>query len=324
MARKKTKVMHVIRDLRCGGVEKLFLLIIDGLQKRGAIDNVGCVVSDKLDFLAPNKAKIITLGLPLNDSFFHVVLMLPFEFFMLMAAILREKPDVIFVHNTSAEQLLASILGNILGKKVVVLKCEQNEIRHILRRFTDPINYFLCHNIVVVSHATENELLSLGIPRSKLSLILNGKQIDSHMLTQKNARLRLGFKSTDMILGMISRTHPLKNHAGVIRAMPELLALRKNIKLVIVGDDAKARYKQALQQLVHDSGLDGSVVFLGERKDVEDTPGIRCLRPSFFLGRRLPVSRARGGKRRFADGSWQSRWIKRSARRMRDDDPTDR
>jgi glycosyltransferase involved in cell wall biosynthesis len=267
---KKTKVLHVIHDLRCGGVEKLFLLIIDGLQKRGVVENVGCVMADKLDFLSSGDAKIITLGLPIRDSILSIALMSPYELFVLMRTIMREDPDIIFAHNTSAEQLLASIAGRILGKKVVVLKYEQRDTHHFGRRFIDPVNYSLCNKIVVISDATEDEVVSMGVPRSKISHIRNGKQKKQHMLSQKEARDRLGLAQNGLILGMVDRMHPVKNHAGMIRAMKDVLAIQDDAKLVIVGDDPVVSYKKSLEELVQKNGLEMNVIFLGERKDVED------------------------------------------------------
>jgi glycosyltransferase involved in cell wall biosynthesis len=269
MAKKKIKVMHILHDLRCGGVEKMFLATVDGLQKRGICENVACLIFNKLDFFKPLKAKIITLQLPHQNSYLKMALMKPYEFLVLLIAIANENPDVIYTYVTSSDQFIASLIGKIFGKKVVVRKFEQIDIQHSAHRIINPITYSFVDKIIALSKAGEKELRSIGISQRKIAFIPNGKSAIPE-LPKDVARIKFGIKKTDFIIGMVSRIDPVKNHLAVIKSMPELLNLRKNCKLVIVGDDSTIEHKKSLQQMILKKGLEKNVIFLGERKDIEE------------------------------------------------------
>jgi glycosyltransferase involved in cell wall biosynthesis len=274
MEERKTKVMHIIQHLSDGGVQKMFVATVCGLQRRGTTENTGCVVFDcpKPQEHPPPNANFINLGLPLINSYPIMGLMMLYEFPLLLWTIIRVDPDVIYVYFSPPDQLLVSIAGKILGKKVIIRKYGQEHGQHIIYKFFDRLAYPLCEGIVSLFKEGKDELMSVGVPHSKISYIPNGKQLRNpqNVLKKGEAKSRLSLKSTDFVIGMVSRLHPMKNQIAVLEALPELLTVRKNIKFVVVGDSPLAGYKKRVRQLIRKKGLEHEVVFLGGRKDINE------------------------------------------------------
>ncbi len=268
----KKKVMHVIHHIGYGGAQRMFIDTACGLQKRGNTENVGCFILDMQelrDYIHSN-TRMINVGLPRTDSYMLLGLMGLYEFPALLWTIYKEKPDIIYVYYSPAEQFFAAIGGKIFGKRVVVRKYDQRARQHVIFRFLNQMTYPFCDKIVSIFSSGVDELEKLGVPADKIERIPNGKTVKKDAPGRRKAKARLGLKETDFVVGAVSRIHPLKNYELAIEALPELLASDKNVKLVIVGDSPLGSYKEKLRQLIRTKGLEDNVVFLGGRKDVDD------------------------------------------------------
>ena len=130
----------------------------------------------------------------------------------------------------------------------------------------------LFDHVVAVSEPILQELRAAGIAEDRLRKIVNGVDVsrfDSPEWAQAGPQRRqaLGLKPGSPILGMISSLSMEKGHAYVLDALPEILKQYPDARLLIVG---AGELRSHLERLVSDLGLDGSVIFTGQRNDIPE------------------------------------------------------
>ncbi|MBU1758363.1 glycosyltransferase family 4 protein [Patescibacteria group bacterium] len=251
----------------------MFLTTLGGLQKKTEMEHIGCIISNRLDLLSTNVQRLITLNLPRSDCYPLRALLDVYQFPFLLLTTLRENPDILYVYHNTDDKFIVTLIGKILKKKVVLRKNNQKRYLPIISHFIAPINYFLCDKIVTIFKEGNDELKASNVPSEKIIYIPNGKNISNYKsnLNKKQAKIKLGLNGNEFVLGIISRLDPIKNHEAVIRVLPELLKLRKNLKFVIVGGPPSNFYKKKLQKLVKELGLEENILFLVYGKDIPDT-----------------------------------------------------
>jgi glycosyltransferase involved in cell wall biosynthesis len=97
-----------------------------------------------------------------------------------------------------------------------------------------------------------------------LTQIYNG--IDTRTFTPDGSsnenRLKLGLNEKDILIGVVGRLDPIKNHAMLFKTFERINSDNSNVKLLVVGDGPERK------SLEHLAG--NGVHFLGNRADVPD------------------------------------------------------
>lgn len=132
------------------------------------------------------------------------------------------------------------------------------------------------HGVVAVAHAAAGLLAGLtGIAPGRIQVIPNG--VDTEVFrpaeTDKAAlRKALGLPPqavTGLLLGCVAALRPVKDHAGLLRALARAVAANPDaaMTLALVGDGPE---EARLRQLAGELGLGERVLFLGRRVDVPE------------------------------------------------------
>lgn len=87
----------------------------------------------------------------------------------------------------------------------------------------------------------------------------------SYNINTRN-KMREAWKSKDIVVGHIGRFEFQKNHEFLIKAFEEVVKIKKQAQLVLVGQGS---LETKIREQVKNSGLENSVVFLPEIKEVE-------------------------------------------------------
>jgi glycosyltransferase involved in cell wall biosynthesis len=82
-------------------------------------------------------------------------------------------------------------------------------------------------------------------------------------------RTELGLTEASVLVGMIARDHPMKDHASLLQALAGLRASGLDLDLVLAGEGMDAANRR-LAGLVRRAGLEDRVHLLGERADIPD------------------------------------------------------
>jgi glycosyltransferase involved in cell wall biosynthesis len=122
-----------------------------------------------------------------------------------------------------------------------------------------------CADLLIVnSHAGRQYHLEHGYAPGKMVVIPNGIDIDRFQRdvpAGRRLREQWGVAETDLLVGIVGRIDPMKDHATFLHCAA-LLARRPEIRFVCVGD-GPAALKSRLQELSRELGLDGRIFWAG-------------------------------------------------------------
>ena len=129
----------------------------------------------------------------------------------------------------------------------------------------------LSPQIICISEAVR---ASLGDEGLRAQVIYNGVALERfrpgpppEALTQE-----LGIKPTDRVIAIVSRLTPWKGHRTLLDALPRVVSVHADLRLLVVGDTTfwNAEYADELKALADDLGVADNVRFLGRRDDVPE------------------------------------------------------
>lgn len=103
-------------------------------------------------------------------------------------------------------------------------------------------------------------------PEEKMTVILNGTDFRLEVGADGIARRRgeLGWLPDRPVIGTVARLHRQKGVVNLLRAAPQILSTFPEIKIAVVGDGPQSG---SLRREAQRLGLEGRLLFLGERKD---------------------------------------------------------
>lgn len=110
-----------------------------------------------------------------------------------------------------------------------------------------------------------------GWPPDKLKVLPNG--IDSNRFrpddqVRTQLRSEWGAAEDDLVVGMVARWMPVKNHPLFLEACGKLLAIRPTLKVALAGKGCD-RNNEELAHLLECYGLTGCALLLGPRHDIQ-------------------------------------------------------
>ena len=107
------------------------------------------------------------------------------------------------------------------------------------------------------------------IDRRKIVTIHNGIDAAPFGHSYEITRLRktLNLENSRPVIGIVARLDPIKNHIGLINAMPRIVTQLSDTVLLIIGDGP---IRSELENEVAALGLTDHVRFLGTRSDVPE------------------------------------------------------
>lgn len=124
--------------------------------------------------------------------------------------------------------------------------------------------------IIVNSHAGRAYHLTEGYPADKMVVIPNGIDTEGFQPDREaGARLRTewGIPEDALLIGLVGRLHPMKDHPNFLKAAALLCQEKKNIMFVCVGKGPED-YTMELQQLTAQLNLSEKVIWAGTHADM--------------------------------------------------------
>ena len=265
------KVLHVITDLNQGGAEAvLYQLVVATKQK---IQH--CVVSLHSDGVYGGRLRKIgvdvqVLNMPRGGLKFSGLL-------QLRRIMLDYGPDVVQTRMYHAD-LLGGVIAFFAGSLPVVWAVHATELgvmadtwkTRVVRRICAFLSGILPSVIVTDAQKSADVHTALGYPIKKIVVIPNG--VDLTVFRQDETqrqmvRQELRVEPEQVLIGLVARWHPLKDHANLLQALAIVRANKRLFRCVLAGSDMK-HDNHALMELIHDNGLDDHVILLGPRSDV--------------------------------------------------------
>lgn len=257
------KVLNILSDTNIGGAGRSVLEYLAGMDRTRF--KAICLVP----FGSQLRPRVEELGVEVvetkirGDKSFD-----PAAIAVLKREIRSIDPDIVHTHGS----LSGRIAARQCGKKVVFT-------RHSAFPFSPKITgtplkygyrYLYGHYadmIVVISPAGEEVLRPLGLPKEKITVMMNGTAPLRRADTLERTRLRqeLGIGEEDFVASIVARIEEYKGHTDVLAALKRVLAEEPHVKLIIAGTGS---YEKTVQEKTAELGLENSVRFTGFLKDV--------------------------------------------------------
>jgi glycosyltransferase involved in cell wall biosynthesis len=266
------RITHIITDLDTGGAEMMLYKLLASLRNEPldflVISLMGCgPVTERIEALGI-KVETLDLGQGERPSWQTIKKLKQF--------IRAFNPDIVqgWMYHGNIAATIAVLLYKPLRKKVKLfwnvrqtlydLNSEKKQTRWliILGRWLS----FFPYGIVYNSNVSAEQHCNVGFSVKKTKIIPNGFDLqkfkpDQHRRQQ--LREELGVAESVLLVGHISRLHPMKDHATLLRAIDRVvdslsgIGGKQEVLFLLIGHDVTSDLSNNL-----------AIRFLGERSDI--------------------------------------------------------
>jgi len=265
-----TRVLFISSGLGVGGAERALERLLPELQIRG----ITCAV---LSLREPQEigCRLREWGIPVFELGMSPSRPNLCGLWQLWRIVRRFRPDILqgwMYHGDIAAQLARVVCP----KAKVVLGVHQTLARLELESFltrlvirTDALLSRLGTRAIYVAHAAQIQHETAGFRAAGVVLPngINTTQFKPDRLARRAFRESLGIGEEELLVGMVGRFHPAKNHEGFLRAAAKVAEYRSDARFVLIGADVTDD-NPCLAPLTTVASLRGRVHLLGSREDV--------------------------------------------------------
>ncbi len=266
------KVLHVISDENIGGAGRLLTTLLHNWDRERVESVVALPAGSEL------QGRIRALGIPVRSLLHPCDRPTPASVAELCRITREENPDL--VHTNAA--LSARIAARACGIPVLHTRhcCYPPSL--LLRlppisTLAKACNRSLSDRVIATADAAAENLKALGIPKERITRILNGSEPVREVAEWELVRLRemYSLSEEDFLVGICARLVPCKGHSTFLAAAREVLSRvgERPVRFLIVGT---GELRRSLEREAHDLGIAHAVRFLGFVEDM--APVYRLLR----------------------------------------------
>lgn len=265
------RVTHLISSLATGGTEMMLYKMLRGMQGEGVESTVISLTSGGVV-----AGMIAGLGVPVHSLNMRRGIPDPLAVLRLHRLLRATRPHVLQTWLYHAD-----LLGLLVGKVAHVpsiawnIRCSTTDERYV-RGLTGITVRLLARlsgvpdAVVINSDAGIAVHQRLGYHPRRWTIIPNGFDLEQFAPdpdAYASVRNELGLPLEAVLVGLIARYDPLKDHATFLRAAGVLTAFHPAAHFLLAGLDVDTA-NPVLASLVQELGIARQVHMLGERKDV--------------------------------------------------------
>jgi glycosyltransferase involved in cell wall biosynthesis len=265
------KIVFLCRSLEIGGAERQLVLLAKGLSQLGHTVIVSVFYPGGALEEAIRKAGIPVLSLQKRGRWDVVGFL-----FRLIKTLRKEQPQIIYGY-LGMPNILTVILKPFLKETHIVwgIRASYMDLKQYdcLSRFTYYLERRLSsftHLIIANSRAGYAYAITRGFPEKKMVVVPNG--IDTEMFCpdhkgRQRIRAEWGIAEEEMLIGIVARLDPMKDHMTFLKAASILIKENINLRFVCVGSGLPDYFKD-LQSAEKEMGLNGRLIWSGAREDM--------------------------------------------------------
>jgi len=274
------RVMHVITGLSTGGAETMLLKLLSAAS--GSMEHVVVSLGDE-GTIGP---RIAALGVPVHCLGLRRNAPNPFRALSILPLARRIDPQLIqgwmyhgnLMASMGALALRKSARRNVTGQKPPVLWNIRQTI-YDLRRERWLTAKLIREGarlssgpaaIIYNSQTSASQHEELGYRAEKRVVIPNG--FDCQVLrpdeaARKAVRDELGITDDTVLVGLVARYHPMKDHVAFIKAAARVAQSHPQTMFVLAGAGVSSKQPE-LAEAIQQNKLGDRVILLGERPDI--------------------------------------------------------
>lgn len=191
----------------------------------------------------------------------------PMQYVLKLIKLVKQNQyDIVHVHGNSATMVFELLGAKIGGCKIRIAHSHNTTCQHVREdKILRPLFYHLVTERFACGKAAGKWLYG----KNRFKIIPNGRDLDKFTFDEEvrnKVRSELGLNDS-FVVGHVGGFNRQKNQAFVLKVYSELLKLRKNTKLVLIGD---GELKEFIQEMADKMHLRNQVIFTGSISNVED------------------------------------------------------
>lgn len=258
MFKTNKKIVLFTGNLELGGITEIIFGLADSLKKNEVDYKITCLRADEISL---KKAKEYSLNVEIIGNDIHYYN--PTNLYSIYMHL--KKYEVIHVHDFPS-QLWVACLSMFFKKKTLILtehSTKNNRRKYKFFKYIDRIIHSRYDKIVSITQQVEEELLKWYKKSKNEKYIVINNGIDLFKFSERTLYKRkdFGIAKEEKILVMVSRIDfNTKDYITLLKGIKDL-----NVKLLIIGDGSD---KEKLIKIIKKEKLEGKVVLLGKRDDV--------------------------------------------------------
>ena len=272
MSLTKIHIFFLIRSLNIGGTERQLIELVKGLDNNhfdivvGLFYYEGALIEE---IKSMPRIRVISL----NKSGRWDIIGFVFRFIKLLRAV---QPDILYSFLPDAN-IVGLIAGRLAGVKRIIWGVRASymnvSLYDWLARISLRLSVFLSQFpdvIIVNSFAGKEFHRSIGYNTNHMMVIPNGIGTD-RFKPDHSAGLRVrdewGIDEEKITIGLVGRLDPMKDHTTFLQAVKIFNQDKLSVRFVCIGD-GKGPYKGEISSLCRSLGLNGHLIWAGERHDM--------------------------------------------------------
>ena len=265
------RILLLCRSLGVGGTERQLVILAKGLHQQGHEVTVMVFYAN-----GALEKELHESGIPVFDlrkSWRWDVL--PF-FVRAVHVVWKLKPRVIY-GLLGAPNILTAFLKPIFPRARVVWGMRASNVDLDRYDWLSRLSYRiecrlsrLADLIICNSRAGLEYAAAHGFPRERMTVIHNGidtEHFKPDATTREHMRAEWGIAENEILIGLVARLDPMKDHPTFFRAAAMLAQERSDVRFVCVGDGSEP-YKSELYHQASVLGLNGRLIWAGARHDM--------------------------------------------------------
>ncbi|WP_138498126.1 glycosyltransferase family 4 protein [Nostoc sp. PA-18-2419] len=275
------KIIYIITGLSTGGAEVMLYKLLSRMNR----ERFSPVVVSLMHYGTWGD-RIVNLGIPVYTIGMKPGKLKLVDIWRIIHIVRQLKPDLIqgwMYHGN----LAAQVVKLFIFRQVPVFWNVRHSLSSLdLEKPLTTTIIKLCANvsylptkIIYNSQNSSQQHEKSGYSFDKTCIISNGFETEKFIPSTKarlNIRLELNTDENNLLIGLIGRYHPVKDHFNFLQAAALLLKKSANVQFVLAGSKVDWQ-NQILSELIHELGLVKHIHLLGERHDV------RCLTAAFDI-----------------------------------------
>ena len=265
------RVLFLVRSLRQGGAERQLVALACGLHRRGWPVSVVCCYGGGVF-----QAELERAGVPLIDLRKRGRWDVAGFAWRLLRTLRTSHAEIVHGYMTLGNMLALLAPAARPGTRVV-WGVRSTVIDRTRRDWLSRMNFRmscsaarLADHIIANSEAGAAHHASLGYPHTRIEVIPNGIDTERFRFdAEGRRRMRSNWRIDDgrMLVGLVGRIDPMKDHATFLRAAALLAARDERMRFVCIGG-GNSRFAHGVRTLATQLGLDPRLVWAGPRNDM--------------------------------------------------------
>jgi glycosyltransferase involved in cell wall biosynthesis len=268
----KIKIIHIITGLQTGGAEMMLFKLLSHTNREVFVPEVISLLGE-----GPIADKIRSLNIPIHMLNLNRKFPNPAKVVKLAWRIRKMRPDIVQTWMYHAD-LLGGIAAWFARLPLVFWNIRHSNLSATVNKKTTlwtavccaKLSYVIPSKIVCCAEASRQTHIQYGYDKSKLVVIPNGFDLD-RFKPDANAgfsmRQELGISEDTLLIGMIGRFDPQKDHENFIRAAQILNQSDPDVRFLLCGADVN-KENNKIFNLVKAANMEDKIYLLGSRSDI--------------------------------------------------------